>query len=65
MINCNAANHQGIQRRMVLVVNFFVYLKLLFFCFIVAMSDNLQFPGHDVGPGQKPRRQVSHATTHI
>ena len=30
---------KGIQQRMVLVVNFFEILKLLFFCFVVAMSD--------------------------
>ena len=30
---------QGVQGRMVLVVNFFVFLKLLFFCFVVAIVD--------------------------
>ena len=29
---------QGLQRRMVLVVNFFVILKI-FFCFVIALSD--------------------------
>ena len=36
--------HQGVQRRMDLVVNFFLCLKLKFFCFIVAMFDLV----HDV-----------------
>ena len=36
---------QGVQHRMVLVVNFFKFLKILFFfCFVVAMCDLL----HDV-----------------
>ena len=30
---------QGVQLMMVLVVNFFVFLKLLFFCFVVAICD--------------------------
>ena len=35
---------QGVQRRMVLVVSFFVFLKLFFFCFVVAILDLV----HDV-----------------
>ena len=32
--------NQGVQRRMVLVVSFFVFLKLFFFfCFVVAILD--------------------------
>ena len=34
----------GVQRRMILVVNFFEFLKLLFFCFVVAIFDLV----HDV-----------------
>ena len=34
-----SAHLQGVQRRMVLVVNFFVFLRLSFFCLIVAMCD--------------------------
>ena len=30
---------EGVQCRMVLVVNFFVFLKLLYFCFVVAICD--------------------------
>ena len=39
-------NSQGVhvQRRMVLVVNIFVFLKLLFFCFVDAIFDLV----HDV-----------------
>ena len=35
---------EAVQRRMALVVNFFVFLKLLFFCFVVAICDLM----HDV-----------------
>ena len=35
---------QGVQRRMILVVNFFVFLKLICFCFVVAVSNLV----HDV-----------------
>ena len=31
-------NH-GVQRRMISVDNFFVFLRLLFFCFVVAICD--------------------------
>ena len=36
--------NQRVQRRMVLVVIFFVFLKLFFFCFVVALFDLV----HDV-----------------
>ena len=38
------ASFQGVQRRTVLVVNFFKLLNFLFifFCFVVAMSDLVQ-----------------------
>ena len=29
----------GVQRRMISVVNFFVFLRLLFFCFVVDICD--------------------------
>ena len=35
---------QGVQHRMVLVVNFFVFLKKKFSCFVVAICDLV----HDV-----------------
>ena len=35
---------QGVQCRMVLVVNFFVFLKLYIFCFVVTICDVV----HDV-----------------
>ena len=35
---------QGVQRTMVLVVNFFVFWKLFFLCFVVAIFDLV----HDV-----------------
>ena len=34
----------GVQRRMISVDNFFVFLRLLFFCFVVAICDLV----HDV-----------------
>ena len=34
----------GIQRKAVIVVNFFVFLKLLFFCLVVTICDLV----HDV-----------------
>ena len=41
----NSAEHKhGVQRRMISVDNFFVFLRLLFFCFIVAICDLV----HDV-----------------
>ena len=36
--------NQGVQRRMVFVVSFFEFSKLLFFCFAVAICDLV----HDV-----------------
>ena len=35
---------QGVQRRMISVVNFFFFLKFLFSCFVVAICDLV----HDV-----------------
>ena len=35
---------QGVQRRMISVVEFFVFLRLLFFCFVFAIFDLV----HDV-----------------
>ena len=31
--------HHRVRRRMILVDNFFVFLRLLFFCFVVAICD--------------------------
>ena len=36
--------YHGLQRRMISVVNFFLYLRLLFFCCVVAICDLM----HDV-----------------
>ena len=33
-----SGNH-GVQRRMISVVIFFVFLRLLFFCFVIAICD--------------------------
>ena len=35
--------YHGVQCRVVLVFNFFVFLKLLFFCFVVAISDLVHY----------------------
>ena len=35
----SAENKQGVQRRVVLVVNSFIFLKLYFCCFVVAIFD--------------------------
>ena len=31
--------NQGVKHRQVLVVNFFIFLKLIYFCSVVVMSD--------------------------
>ena len=38
MRNINLHTH-GMQRMMISVANFFVFLRLLFFCFVVAICD--------------------------
>ena len=35
----NTVSIQGVLCRMVLMVNFFEFLKLIFFCFVVAICD--------------------------